>query len=72
MSPELAWHSDVPGLVINHQEPGKTNKGFKKNKKPRNLNIEEHHKNENNHYHDYEKPKLINPMSLHKQKKPKK
>ena len=36
-----------------------------------NLNIEEYYKTENNHYHHYElqKPKQINPMNTHKQKK---
>jgi len=31
-----------------------TQKGVKKLKKQRNLNIEEHYKFESNHYHDYE------------------
>jgi len=56
---------------INHHKPDKIHNGVKKIRKQRNLNIEEHYKIENNHYHDCEsqKPKQINPMSPHKQKK---
>ena len=52
---------------INHQKTRKKDmKGLeKKKKKKRNLNIEEHYKIENNHYHYYEsqKPKQYNKTS---------
>ena len=57
---------------INHQDQEKKHKGVKKIRKNKNLNIEEHYKIENNHFHDYGSWKLkqISPMSPHKQKKP--
>jgi hypothetical protein len=40
--------------LISHQSSENIHRGVKKIKKQRNLNIEEHYKIENSHYHDYE------------------